>query len=165
MAASCKEGNGHYRRLSPSVGGVLLLPPATPASLPPGVPDLTSVAELAVQSRVGARGLFQAPTAIAVLVLLAADHGISLRVKSAVCSPRHPSERSRALTEEQAGNPPSLRRRGQVQENKDTAPCRTLSIQHPDAASPGDTIWLGSGQRGTFRALVEGKVVGRVTLS
>jgi hypothetical protein len=68
------------------------LPPAVPTSLPGGVPNPTSVAEFAVQFRVGARRLLQARTAVTVVVLLAPDQGISFRVKPAVCSPRHASE-------------------------------------------------------------------------
>jgi hypothetical protein len=115
MSAQRKEENEIHRSLRRSVGGVPLLPPATPASFPGGVPNPTSVPELAVQFRVGARGLFQARTAIAVLVLLAPDQGISLRVKPAVCSSHHASESSRSMTKEEAGDSSTLRRRHKAQ--------------------------------------------------
>ena len=138
ISVEYKEENGHYRSLRPSVGGVPLLASALPTPLPGGVPNPTSVAELAVQFRVGARGLLQAPTAIAVLVLLAPDQGISLRVKPALCSPRHVSENSRAVTKEKADDRPSLRRRPKVQYLEHTPPCERQSIHLHSANGPNN---------------------------
>lgn len=136
MSAWCKEENGHYRSLQASVGGVPLPPPAMATPLPGGVPNPTTVTKFTIQFRVGARGPFQARTAIAVLVLLAPDQGISLRVKPAVCSPRHAPESSRSMTKEEATPPPSLRRRRKVQYNRYRPRCQTPSIHHHSATGP-----------------------------
>jgi hypothetical protein len=108
--------------------GRLLAVPAMPAPLPAGVPNPTSIPELAVQLRIGAGGLLHAPMAVAVFVLLAPDQRISLRVKPTVCSPRHASESPRSVTKEEADSLSGVRRRRNVHDGKHTPPRQTPAI-------------------------------------